>query len=135
PHGDHHELARVRTEWLAREPRAQSRGRLHAVEAERTRAVLESGRLAGTRTRAKDAQDHVRSRLDRRLFDEEVDAHVDPPLADAAIRAGRDLDLVDPCALDVLDRLRGLLQAGLHGILDTLGRRAAEFDDLCNRHG
>src|SRR5690606_21233497 len=55
----------------------------------------------------------------QQLLDHEGDAQVDPPFGDIAIRAGHDLDLVDPSALDVLDGSGGLLESRTHGVLDA----------------
>src|SRR6185437_2790770 len=67
-------------------------------------------------------------------IDFEVDAHVHPPLFHAAVLVGGNLDVIDPGALDVLDRLAGFLQPVPHRILDALGGRCTQFDDLGDGH-
>src|SRR5699024_1089304 len=52
--------------------------------------------------------------------DQEVDPHVDTPLADLAGVVGDHLDVVDPGTADVLDAVVGLVKAALHRILDAL---------------
>src|SRR5690606_39128642 len=64
----------------------------------------------------------------------ERDLHVHAPLGDFVVFDFGVL-LVDPYALNVLDGLRGTLEAFLYRVFEALRRRGRELDDLCNGHG
>src|SRR3954453_561972 len=71
-------------------------------------------------------------RLFAHVLDEERDAHVRAPLAEAvAPQAGRD----DVDRLDVTQRALRLRQRLAHGVVGALRRAADQLDDLRDGHG
>src|SRR3990172_421182 len=67
-------------------------------------------------------------------IDDEADLHVDAVPGHTVLVDDR-LLTVDPGAPDAVHRLRRLLDAAVHRILEALGRFGTDLDHFCHRHG
>src|SRR5690606_5411879 len=137
----------LRIVWLSALPPIRfypkSHSREAGVKAGRARRGPATGRGAagasGSRGRAArgevDANDGAREWAisPGSVLQHERDLHVHPPFGDS-VSVDFDLLLLNPCALNVLDRFRRTLDAFADRVLETFRRGRGELDDFRNRH-